>query len=371
MRATGALSREPGEPLRLEQVDLAECGPDDVLIRMVASGVCHTDITVAAGLLPFPFPAVLGHEGAGVIKAVGSAVGDLSPGQHAVLLFPSCGQCITCRSGHPARCERGEMRWTGRAADGSAFARGVDGQELAVRFLGQSSFGSYALVHRSAVLTVDDDLPLDVLAPFGCGVMTGAGAIMNVARPTAGERVLVLGAGAVGLSAVMAAVQSGVEQIVCLDRDEQRLKLATDLGATGVIDTRGVDDLPGAIRSATGGRGADIAIECTGAEPILSATLEALAPAGRCVLIGASGASATVTVPVTRMIAGNYAVVGSTMGDGSHAFLRTLIDLYREGCFPVDRMMRTYPFSAVNRALEDARSGVTVKPVLTFPEAVN
>ncbi|MGW0763318.1 alcohol dehydrogenase catalytic domain-containing protein, partial [Streptomyces sp. NPDC002814] len=232
-----AVVESGGAPFTLSDVVLDEPGPHEALVRMVATGLCHTDLGVASGGLPFPLPGVLGHEGAGVVEAVGAAVTGVAPGDHVLLSFTSCGGCRNCRGGHPAYC----ATWLplnligGRRADGSStVSRG--GEPLGGHFFGQSSFAERALADERSLVKVDADVPLDSIAPLGCGVQTGVGAVWNVLKPVTGSTVVVLGAGAVGLSAVMAAALTPATTIIAVDKVGERLSLAKELGATHTVD---------------------------------------------------------------------------------------------------------------------------------------
>src|SRR3954452_8215879 len=256
-----AVVESGGAPFTLVDVELDEPRADEVLVRMTAAGLCHTDLGVASGGLPFPLPGVLGHEGAGVVEAVGPAVTGVAPGDHVVLSFTSCGDCRNCDGGHPAYC----ATWLplnllgGRRADGtSTISR--DGEPLGGHFFGQSSFAERALVDERSLVKVDPDVPLESIAPLGCGVQTGVGAVCNVMKPVNGSTIVVLGAGAVGLSAVMAASLSPATTIVAVDRVAERLQLAKELGATHTV-TAGESDLGEALAEITGGQGADGVVE--------------------------------------------------------------------------------------------------------------
>lgn len=249
-----AVVESGGAPFTLTAVELAEPGPHEVLVRVVATGLCHTDLGAASGGLPFPLPGVLGHEGAGVVEEVGSAVTGVVPGDHVVLSFTSCGDCRNCRGGHPAYC----ATWLplnligGRRADGSSTIS-RDGEPLGGHFFGQSSFAERALVDERSLVKVDPDVPLESIAPLGCGVQTGVGAVWNVLKPRLGDTIVVLGAGAVGLSAVMAAALTPATRIIAVDRVAERLSLAEELGATHTVNA-GAADLGETLAVLTDGR---------------------------------------------------------------------------------------------------------------------
>jgi aryl-alcohol dehydrogenase len=363
---TAAVVESAGAGFSLSQVELAEPRPDEVLVRMVAAGVCHTDLGVAAGALPFPLPGVLGHEGAGVVEAVGAAVTRVRPGDQVLLSFTSCGRCANCRDGHPAYC----ATWLplnllgGARADGSStVSRG--GEAIGGHFFGQSSFSRHALVDERGLVKVPADAPLDLLAPLGCGIQTGAGAVWNVLRPRPGSAIAVTGAGAVGLSAVMAARLTPATRIIAVDRVPARLELALELGATHAIDTT-QSDLAESIGELTGGQGVDGVVETTGNVGVLQAAIGALAARGTVVMVGAPAFGTTVPVDVNHMLSGRQ-VVGLTLGDSeTEALIPTLVELVAAGRMPVDRLVRHYKFEEIGQAVADVVSGATIKPVLRF-----
>ncbi|MGW1029373.1 NAD(P)-dependent alcohol dehydrogenase [Streptomyces sp. NPDC002577] len=361
-----AVVESAGAGFSLTEVELAEPRPDEVLVRMAAAGVCHTDLGVAAGALPFPLPGVLGHEGAGVVESVGSAVTRVKPGDHVLLSFTSCGRCADCRDGHPAYCEA----WLplnllgGARADGSAtVTRG--GEAIGGHFFGQSSFARHALVDERSLVKVPSDVPLELMAPLGCGVQTGAGAVWNVLKPRPGATLVVTGAGAVGLSAVMAARLTPATGIIAVDRVPARLELARELGATHTIDTTS-DDLAETVAEITGGHGADGVVETTGNIQVAGAAIGTLAARGTAVLVGAPAFGSTVPVDVNFMLPGRQ-VVGLTLGDSeTEALIPVLVELVASGRMPVDRLVRHYKFEEIQQAVGDVVSGAAIKPVLTF-----
>ncbi|MER5428218.1 NAD(P)-dependent alcohol dehydrogenase [Streptomyces sp. NPDC002588] len=361
-----AVVESGGAPFTLSEVVLADPGPHEAVVRLVAAGLCHTDLGVASGGLPFPLPGVLGHEGAGVVEAVGSAVTGVAVGDHVVLSFASCGECRNCHGGHPAYC----ATWLplnligGRRADGtSTISR--DGEPLGGHFFGQSSFAERALVTERSLVRVDPDVPLESIAPLGCGVQTGVGAVWNVLKPVAGGTVVVLGAGAVGLSAVMAAALSPATTIVAVDRVAERLELAKELGATHTVDASHTV-LGEAIAEITGGQGADGIVETTGVPAVLRQGVDALAARGTLVVVGAPPFGTEVALDVNGMLGGKQ-VVGLTLGDSeTQTFIPALVKLVKEGRLPLDRLIGTYAFADIDRAVQDMTSGKTIKPVLMF-----
>ncbi|NUT26395.1 MAG: NAD(P)-dependent alcohol dehydrogenase [Streptomyces sp.] len=361
-----AVVESGGAPFTLSDVQLDEPGPHEALVRMVATGLCHTDLGVASGGLPFPLPGVLGHEGAGVVEAVGPAVTGVAPGDHVVLSFTSCGECRNCLGGHPAYC----ATWLplnligGRRADGtSTISR--NGEALGGHFFGQSSFAERALVDERSLVKVDPEVPLASIAPLGCGVQTGVGAVWNVLKPVTGSTVVVLGAGAVGLSAVMAAALTPATTIVAVDRVGERLSLARELGATHTVNAAEAD-LGEALAGITGGQGADGVVETTGNVGVLRQGVDALGARGTLVVVGAPPFGTEVALDVNGLLGGKR-VVGLTLGDAeTQTFIPALVRLVKEGRLPLHRLISSYPFTDIDQAVRDMGAGKAIKPVLMF-----
>ncbi|WP_380281063.1 NAD(P)-dependent alcohol dehydrogenase [Kitasatospora purpeofusca] len=373
IETTAAVVRETGGPFRPETVRLDGPRADEVLVRIRAVGICHTDLSVRAGRTPAPLPAVLGHEGAGTVAAVGEAVTRVRPGDRVVLTFDSCGACPPCRAGLPVRCDHWAALnlFGGFRLDGSATVHGTGrhrGSVLHGHFFGQSSFAGYALAdERNTVPVTGPPVPFEVLAPLGCGVQTGAGAVFNVLRPEPGDTLAVFGAGAVGLAAVLAARSTPAVRIVAVDLRPDRLALARRLGATDVVDAAARDPVA-AVRDLTGGRGAQHTLETSGSVRALRQAVEALAVAGTCGVVGAPPAGSEVGLDVPGLLARAPRIVGVNQGASvPERFLPVLVDLFRAGRLPVDRLVRTFPFAAVEEAAEAAASGEVVKPVLMLP----
>jgi aryl-alcohol dehydrogenase len=353
-----AVVESGGAPFTLSDVVLDAPGPHEALVRMAATGLCHTDLGVASGGLPFPLPGVLGHEGAGVVEAVGPAVTGIVPGDHVLLSFTSCGDCRNCATWLPLNLLGGS-----RADGTSTISRG--GEALGGHFFGQSSFAELALADERSLVKVDPDVPLESIAPLGCGVQTGVGAVWNVLKPETGGTVVVLGAGAVGLSAVMAAALTPATRIVAVDRVAERLTLARELGATHTVDTSATHLAP-ALAEITGGQGADGVVETTGNVGVLRQGVDALAARGTLVVVGAPPFGTEVALDVNGLLGGKR-VVGLTLGDSeTQTMIPALVALVKDGRLPLHRLIGTYPFADIDRAVQDMRSGKTIKPVLTF-----
>ncbi|MCZ4587553.1 NAD(P)-dependent alcohol dehydrogenase [Rhodococcus opacus] len=363
---TAAVVETGGAEFTLSEVELTDPQPDEIRVRLVAAGLCHTDLGVASGALPFPLPGVLGHEGAGIVEAVGTNVSTVDVGDHVLLSFTSCGSCGNCRDGHPAYC----ATWLplnligGARADGtSPVSRG--GEAIGGHFFGQSSFAHHAVVDARSAVKVDPDAPLDLLAPLGCGVQTGVGAVWNVLNPRPGQTVLITGAGAVGLSAVMAAALTPASKVIVVDRVPERLELARELGATHVINAAEVDTAE-ELTKITAGAGVDGAVETTGNVGVLRTAIDALAPRGTAVIVGAPAFGTEVPVDVNAMIPGR-SIVGLTLGDSeTQTLIPVLVDLVRSGRLPIDRLITHYAFDDINTAVADMVAGTSIKPVLRF-----
>ena len=338
MKINAAVLEERHGRLKVQQLDLEKPRSDEVLVRLVATGVCHSDIAVVTGDLPLPTPIVLGHEGAGVVEVVGAAVTTVKPGDHVVLTFASCGSCGQCVSGHPVYCKASAaMNLSGTRADGSS-AWSRNGARIHGHFVGQSSFGTHVVVHHSAAVPVDPSLPLELLAPLGCGVQTGAGTVFNVLRPPYGSTLAVTGTGSVGLSAVMAAVAIGCRRVIAVDVSEERLALAKKLGATDVVNSSNID-LADKLMALTGGAGVNFIVDTTGLQHVMTAAFAALSVRGRLGVVGVSPAGSRIDLDPWSILGGK-SVEGNMEGDVvPSVFIPFLIDLFRQGRFPFDRLV--------------------------------
>jgi aryl-alcohol dehydrogenase len=365
MRVTAAIARVAGEPLEIAQLELDEPRAGEVRVRMVATGVCHTDALVRDQVLPTPLPVVLGHEGAGVVDAVGEGVTTVQPGDHVVLGFDSCGTCANCRSGHPAYCENFPARnFGGARADGTTSLS--DGNApVSSHFFGQSSFATFANVSERSVAKVPDSAPLDILGPLGCGLTTGAGAVLNVLRPEAGSSIVIFGTGAVGCSALLAAIVANCSTIVMVDIVPSRLELALELGATHVVDSR-TEDAVEAVKRITGG-GAQFALDTTGNPRVFRQMVDSLAVRGHGVLVGAAAAGTDAAIDIGTFLTQSPTISGVIEGDAvPQSFIPLLVELYEAGRFPFDKLIKRYPFERMNEAFEDSAKGLTIKPVVVF-----
>ncbi len=357
-------------PFELQELELGEPGRGEALVRIVASGVCHTDAITRAGDMPMPFPAVLGHEGAAIVERVGEGVTRVAPGDAVVIGWPSCGECRNCLDGQPRYCLRtGDALVSGRRFKGelrgaSAYARG--GRPMNGHFFGQSSFATHSVVTADALVKVPPGVPLEALGPLACGFGTGAGAVLNEARPRLGDSVLVAGVGAVGLAAIMAARNSGVTKIIAADVHDSRLALAQEFGATHTFNSRSVDFVEGVERIT--GSTVDFALDCTGVIAVIEKLAGTVGMLGTLVLVGGAPAGARFSLDHLTTLWGKR--VTGVLGGGGRTgqLIPALVDLHTQGRFPFERLVQYYPLGEIERALEDSRSGRVVKPILRVGE---
>ncbi|HGM6308043.1 NAD(P)-dependent alcohol dehydrogenase [Pseudomonas putida] len=368
MRIQAAVLRESGAALKVEDVLLEAPRPTEVRVRVVASGVCHTDMVVRDQLFPTPMPIILGHEGAGVVDAVGSAVTTVKPGDHVVMTYMSCGLCLPCETGHPAHCTHMHpLNFGGGRLDGSASSCSCESHApIHDHFFGQSSFSTYAIANERNVVKVAKEAPLELLGPLGCGIQTGAGSVLNALKVEAGSSFVAFGAGAVGLAAVMAARVAGATTIIAVDVTPSRLELALELGATHVINSRDENPVE-RIQQITAG-GANYSLECSGRAEVLRQAIDALATLGTCGIVGATKFGTEVAFNINDVMIPGKRIMGIVQGDVvANAFIPKLVDLYLQGRFPFDKLCKFYEFDQVNQAMADSERGVTIKPILRMP----
>ena len=366
MKIKAALTLSAGAEFMIEEVELAKPKKTEVLIKMVGVGVCHTDAAARAQHMPTPLPAVLGHEGSGIVQEVGSEVIDIKPGDHVIISFYSCGHCKRCRMGQPTMCNdyRKVNLLGGVYADGTKRITTKEGQEVSC-FFGQSTFAEYAIADQQNCIVIDKDVDLALMGPLGCGIQTGAGVIMNKLKPDVGSSIAVYGCGAVGLSAIMMAKNAGCTQIIGVDIVPSRLELAKELGATHVINGKEVDAVAEIMKIT--GEGADYSLETTAVPDLINQALYCLKLKGTCVVVGFSGDK---VVPIKIQFA--IMSVGKTLcgvleGDSiPKVFIPKLVELYKSGKFPFDKLIKEYKFEEINKAFEDAHSGVAIKPIIRF-----
>src|SRR5207248_7154776 len=366
MKITAAVVPARSQPFEIQQLDLAAPLADEVLVRIVASGLCHTDLHARDGYFPnLPYPVVCGHEGAGIVEAAGAAVTDLAAGDPVVISFPYCGECEPCHAGRISYCTQGRtLKSGGKRADGST-PMSRDGQPVYSCFFQQSSFATFALAPAKDVVQLRRDAPVEMLGPLGCGLQTGAGAVLNVMQPAAGQSIAVYGVGGVGLAGLMAAKIAGCDPIIAVDRLPARLALARELGATHTLESKGAEMLA-EIRKLTGG-GTHFALETSAVPDVFRLAVDGLRGLGTCILVGSARAGTEVSFEMPWLQGGRI-VRGVIQGDSRpRDFIPRLVDLFMAGRMQLDRLITRYDFADINRAAADATSGAAIKPVLLLP----
>ncbi len=364
MRISAAVVQELGAPFTLTEIDLADPAPQEVLVQIAGAGICHTDIAVKEGHLPFPLPGVLGHEGSGTVVAVGSEVTEVAPGDQVALSFHSCNACPRCEMGEPAYCHNFlGYNFGGSRSDGTT-GLSKDGTHLGANFFGQSSLATHALAHERNVVKLPPGTPVELAGPLGCGVQTGAGAVMNSLDVQPGSAVAIVGAGAVGLSSVLAAVVREATTIIAVDLQESRRKMALDLGATHALDPAG-GKLSEQIREIVP-LGVDYAIDTTALTPVVEQLLESIAVRGTLGLIGVpSDPEAVFSVGLLQPQLIGLTIRGIVEGDSDpKTFIPYLLDLHSKGKFPFDKLITTMPLDQINEAVEAQHRGEVLKVVL-------
>lgn len=365
-RATDEQPFAASSPLSVEEVSLAGPGPGEVLVRIAAAGLCHSDLSVVNGDRPRPLPMVLGHEAAGVVEEVGDGVTEVSVGDRVVCSYvPSCGVCADCAGGHPVRCADAQAaNREARLVTGRRPFTDASGAALH-HHLGVSAFSELTVVSPRSLVPVPDEVPLDVAAVFGCAVLTGAGAVLNTAVVRPGEAVAVVGLGGVGISAVMAAALAGAHPVIAVDTVESKLAAATAVGAThGVL--AGPDAVE-QVRDLTGG-GVTVAIEAAGHPAALATAYGATRSGGRIVVAGLPHPRHTIDVPIASLVGEEKSILGSYMGSSvPRRDLPRLFGLYAAGLLPADALLtsRSVPLDDVNGALDRLHTGTEVRQILT------
>lgn len=363
--AKAAIAYEPHKPFELREVEIDEPRADEVLVDIRACGVCHTDAAARDQHLPLPLPIVVGHEAAGVVERVGSSVTKVAPGDRVLLIFGSCGECPNCRIGKTMHCyDNPTYNFLGSRPDGTTTIR-CDGESIHSHFIGQSSFATRAVVSQRSVMKIDDDISFEFAGPFACGVITGAGTVLNVLQSEPGSSIAIFGAGAVGTSALLAAYVAGCATIAVVDVNPDRLALAEELGATHTFNPADGDPVE-AIR-ALNGRGVHRALDCSGVPGVLRQAYDSTMPLGKTAAVGSPPAGTEVGIDVIDMIITGKTLVGAADGWSlPETFIPRLFDLWRQGRFPIDRIFTNFRFDEINEAVEAAARGDVIKPVLVM-----
>ncbi len=364
--ATAAVVRKVGGPFTLEAIEVAAPRDHEVRVRMVATGMCHTDLVARDGF-PVPMPIVLGHEGAGVVESVGSAVTSVRPGDHVVLSFNSCADCPSCGAAEPAYCYNFlAHNFSGLRPDDGSSPLSQNGERVSGNFFGQSSFGTYAIAHERNTVRVDSSLPLELLGPLGCGIQTGAGAAVNSLGLKKGQSLAIFGGGAVGLSALMGARAVDAGTIIVVEPNPARGALALELGATHVINPRETTDVLAKLKELSGG-GVNHALDTTGIPAVIEVAVETMLPNGMLGLIAVPPPDAMLPANMMSLLIRGAGVKCITEGDANpQEFIPRMIGWYKAGKFPFDRLITRFRFDQINEAAQASEKGVAIKPVLVF-----
>jgi S-(hydroxymethyl)glutathione dehydrogenase/alcohol dehydrogenase len=361
---SAAILEAPGSPLNVRQVEAADPRPTEVLVRIGASGLCHTDLEVMRGSLAYPTPVVLGHEAAGIVERIGADVASVAVGDHVVASWnPACGQCFYCQRDQPILCETcARANASGGLWDATSR---LSNAHIAVhQFNLVSAHAEYAVIPASGAIRISPELPFDQACLIGCGVMTGYGAIMNVAGLRRGETALVVGCGAVGLNAVQAARLAGADRIIAVDVNQERLDLALELGATDAIDPRIGD--PQVVLSLTQGRGADVSIEAAGAESSISFAIEAARPGGRVVILGKTAFDSTIRLRFGSLMGEKRIVRSSYGGARPSRDFPVIANAALAGALRLDRLIdRRLKLAEINEGFDAMMNGSIVRAIIT------
>ncbi|MDS9472587.1 NAD(P)-dependent alcohol dehydrogenase [Sporosarcina pasteurii] len=367
MKTLAAVINGINEEYEFEQLTLGELQPDEVVVRIVATGICHSDEALRIGDAPFPMPVVLGHEGAGIIEKIGSAVKDFNVGDQVVMAYNYCGMCPSCRTGHPSSCNNwAPLNMGGGRPDGSYTFFKEDGTPVS-NFFSQSSFATHTITNVNNLIKVDAEEDLRLIGPLGCGLLTGFGTVVNGLKAKSGSSIAVFGTGAVGLGALMTANIVGCSTIIAIDIHDSRLETAKELGATHTINSN-TENLAERIAEITDELGVDYSIDTTGLPAVMKASIKVL---------GIGGISAPVAVTphsvefntFLDLVLANRKLAGVLMGDVvPQLAIPELIKFHKEGKFPFERLLKFYKFSEINQAVADSNSGETIKPILIVDE---
>ncbi|PNS14604.1 hypothetical protein CAC42_2661 [Sphaceloma murrayae] len=366
-RTAALVVQEAGAPFTLQTIDVHPLRPDEALVEIHASGVCHTDLSCASGLLPAKTPAVFGHEGAGIVLEVGADVEGVAKDDKVLMSYSYCSDCEQCKSGHVPYCEKIlPLNFGGERADGSSALSATDGGKLYGHFFGQSCFAQLAVVHKSSLVKVPQDVPLSLFAPLGCGVQTGAGAILNSLNVQPGSTVAVFGVGSVGLSAIMASKMRGAREIIAVDIQDSRLEIAKSLGATATINSKDVNVVD-AIRKLCPPNGVQFALDCSGVPQVVETMVNSLGARGRACSVGAPAPDKTASINIFQHLVLGREYVGCHQGASDPRKMALyLIEQQRQGRFPLEKLIKTYDYRDFQQALDDTKSGRTIKAVLTW-----
>jgi Zn-dependent alcohol dehydrogenase len=364
VRIMAAVTEAQGARFEIQDVEVGDPRPGEVRVQMTACGVCHTDAVARDGDLPFPLPGVLGHEGVGHVADLGDGVTSVAVGDPVLLGWPWCGHCRNCLAGQPRYClALGPLLVGGSRGDGSTALSRPDGTPLHSHFFGQSSFATHALASERALVPIRTSAPLEAVGVLACGIATGAGAVLNALHLQPGAGLVVFGAGAVGLAAIMAARLTPATAIVAVEPNEARRRLATKYGATDVIDPRAVDDIVATVHEICGGT-AEAALDCTGIGPVIRQAIDSVGMLGTAVLIGAAPAGAEFSADHLTTLWGKR-IIGTLGGESQTSrFVPALLALHDQGRFPFTELIEYFPLDQLNEAVAASHQGDVVKPVV-------
>ena len=366
MQISAAVTRSANAPFTLEQIEIDAPRDDEVLVRIVGVGLCHTDLVGAAGAFPLKFPAVMGHEGSGVVEQIGSKVTKVQCGDHVVLSMMSCGACPNCDAHFPGNCYTGPaLNYLGTRSDGSKTLRDASG-DISGSFFGQSSFGSHALANQRNVIKIDKDAPLEIMGALGCGIQTGAGSIMRAMGCHKGSSLVILGGGTVGLAAAMGAVVQGCATIIVVEPMASRREMALTLGATHVIDPLNEDTKDAVLKIVPAG--VQYIFDNTAMPKVVDQVCRYLAPRGVFGFVGIpKPEDLGMKLPGAMVMAmqNGYTFKGIIEGDSDpDVFIPQLVELHKAGRLPFDKLIKKYPLAEINRAVDEQHRGLCIKPVL-------
>lgn len=362
MKINAAVCWDTGSTYSIEEIDLAPPKVNEVLVEVVATGVCATDAGAAAGHMGVPFPIVLGHEASGIVKEIGEGVTYVKPGDHVVVACCLCGTCDHCLTGKPGSCEHIPRLNFGGAMEDGTKRLSKDRKEIST-FFGQSTFATYAVTNEKNLVKIDKNLDLQLFGPLGCGIVTGSSTVLEAIKPKAGSSIAIYGCGAVGLSALMAAKIAGCLQIIAVDINDDRLSLAKELGATHIINSK-TSDIVTTIREITGGKGVNYGVEATGNSMVAKSALAALTNQGELTLVAAGYQEIGIDLN-TEFLFGTKKLSGYIAGLVSAKYIvPKLIEYYKQGLFPFDKLVTYYEFKDIGQAFDDMKSGKSIKPIL-------
>lgn len=361
MKMKAAIIHEAGAPFAFETVDIMDPQAGEVMVKVTACGVCATDQAAREQIFKVPLPAVLGHEGCGVIEKVGPGVTEFCVGDKVGFSYGSCGKCPNCRKGRPYGCYEFANNFKGTMPDGTTRIS-LNGKKVS-SFFGQAAFAEYAVINTNSVIAVPDGINLATVGPLGCGIQTGAGAVMNVLKPEPDSSIIVTGCGPVGMAAIMAAKIVGCTIIIACDIVESRLELAKEFGATHVINSKACDKSVHEIAFEITEGGCDYSVDCTAIGPCIKESLECLRPLGKCANIG--GALELNLSAEDDLVRFGRSLIGVTEGYSiPKIFIPQLLNYYKKGMFPYDKMITYYDFEQLDKAFEDTKAGIAMKAVV-------